>query len=82
MHELKIIEPYFTDVLKGIKTFEVRKNDRNFKVGDIVKLRKYDADTLLYSGEEILVEIKYILDDTKYCKDGYVIFGFDSIIPS
>ena len=34
VHNLKIKPQYFKDVVSGIKTFEVRKNDRNFKVGD------------------------------------------------
>lgn len=35
-HELKIKPEYFRDVVRGIKTFEVRQNDRNFGVGDII----------------------------------------------
>lgn len=31
-HELKIKPEYFRDVVRGIKTFEVRQNDRNFGV--------------------------------------------------
>ena len=35
-HELKIKPQYFWDIDCDIKTFEVRKNDRNFEVGDII----------------------------------------------
>ena len=38
VHNLKIKPQYFKDVVSGIKTFEVRKNDRNFKVGDLMVL--------------------------------------------
>lgn len=33
-HTLKICEKYADAVLNGTKSFEVRKNDRNFKVDD------------------------------------------------
>lgn len=33
-HKLKLPEPYFTEVLEGRKTFEVRRNDRGFQRGD------------------------------------------------
>lgn len=33
-HTLKIQKQYADAVLNGTKTFEIRKNDRNFKVGD------------------------------------------------
>lgn len=36
IHELKTLPEYFELVRKGIKNFEVRKNDRDFKVGDML----------------------------------------------
>jgi hypothetical protein len=39
-HELKTINPYFTEVLEGLKNFEVRFNDRDFNVGDEVRLQE------------------------------------------
>lgn len=41
-HKLKIIQPFFDDVKNGIKKFELRENDRDFKVGDEVYLQEYD----------------------------------------
>jgi len=42
VHELKTWSAYFNEVLMGRKTFEVRKNDRDFKVGDILTLVEGD----------------------------------------
>ena len=42
-HELKLDTKYFDDVKSGKKNFEIRKNDRNFKVGDILDLKKYKS---------------------------------------
>lgn len=37
-HVLKTIEPYFSAVLSGDKTFEIRRNDRGFQKGDTLVL--------------------------------------------
>jgi hypothetical protein len=42
-HELKIWPPYFEAVASGAKTFEIRKDDRGFKVGDVLVLRELDT---------------------------------------
>lgn len=74
MHELKIYPKYFEAIIDGKKTFEIRKNDRGFQVGDRVVLKEWD--NIVYSGREIHAEIKYILDD-KFIglADGYVAFS-------
>ena len=37
LHEIKLLEQYAKAKKDGIKPFEIRKNDRDFKVGDLVK---------------------------------------------
>lgn len=75
IHQLKTTPPYFTDVTSGDKTFEVRRNDRNYKVGDFLELNEYTdgAET----GRCCIVRVCYILDTPEYCKDGYVILGIE-----
>lgn len=34
LHQLKIKQCYLCHLLEGTKTFEIRKNDRDFQVGD------------------------------------------------
>lgn len=77
-HELKIYPHYFQAVLDGKKTFEIRKNDRGFNVGDTVVLKEWD--NIKYSGREIHAKIKYILDD-KFIglTSGYVAFSLEII---
>lgn len=80
-HELKISPKYFDAVEQGIKTFEVRKNDRGFAVGDLLRLREFDekseapTESLKYTGRTCEAAITYILDDKDYCPEGYVILG-------
>lgn len=42
-HELKLDIRYFDDVKSGKKNFEIRKDDRDFKVGDILELKRFDG---------------------------------------
>ena len=74
-HELKIYPKYFEAILDGKKTFEIRKNDRYFHVGDRIVLKEWD--NIKYSGREIHATIKYILDDAFIgLAEGYVAFSF------
>lgn len=43
-HELKCHPNFFRRVADGTKPFEIRKNDRDFQVGDIVILKEYDPE--------------------------------------
>ena len=42
IHELKILPQYFKEVISGSKTFEIRKNDRNFCIGDRLVLKEWE----------------------------------------
>ncbi|EAE4583199.1 DUF3850 domain-containing protein [Listeria monocytogenes] len=69
-HELKILSEYFWDIAEGRKTFEIRKNDRDFHVGDTLILREWVNE---YSGANISVEVVYMTDyEQKY---GFVVLG-------
>ena len=72
-HYLKILPEYYEAVKSGDKTFEVRKNDRDFKVDDVVHLQEYTNGE--YTGNELVKVISYVLDNVDYCKEGYVVFA-------
>lgn len=79
VHHLKIWSQYFSDVKNGIKPFEVRKKDRDFKVGDTLILDEFDNEMQHYTGAWTPKLITYILDDPQFCKDGYVVLGLKAI---
>lgn len=60
-HELKIYPRFFNAVDDGSKTFELRRNDRNFKVFDTIQLREFNPDGGGYTGRTVDVLITYIL---------------------
>lgn len=77
-HELKIYPTYFEDVISGKKKFEIRKNDRKYRVGDILILKEWD--NIKYSGREARAEVIYLIDD-KFVgiQPGYVVMGISLI---
>jgi len=60
-HELKTWPEYFEAIWDERKNFELRKNDRNFEVGDVLLLQEYEPTTEVYSGRVIKVTVTYIL---------------------
>ena len=76
LHELKILPKYYDEVISGKKRFELRKDDRDFQVGDTVSLKEFEDGK--YSGREKRFNIKYILRNCpEYgLKDGYCILGW------
>lgn len=83
IHKLKLNSCYYDDSAAGIKTFEIRKNDRDFKVGDILELREWVWSALeskgVYTGEVHWKIITYILDDAEYLQDRYVCLSVSPI---
>jgi hypothetical protein len=71
IHELKTLPKYFQAVEKGIKTFEIRRNDRNYKCGDVLILKEYSKD-VGYTGKEITVKVLYILNEQPFVPPEYV----------
>lgn len=59
IHELKCWIPYFEAVSKGFKTFEVRLNDRDYRTGDLLRLREYDPTSRGYTGRCVEARVTY-----------------------
>lgn len=83
-HILKTDPDPFMGVISGIKTFELRKNDRDFKVGDTVLLVEtgYSYEEMLKGAPLIFTKrthsfvIPYILEGPAYgLEEGWVILS-------
>lgn len=74
-HNLKTVNPYFEEVFSGRKTFEMRKNDRDFQPGDLVILMEYDAWNNSFSGRVIAFKIGYVLYAYSGLQVDFVVFS-------
>lgn len=59
-HELKLDIRYWNDVIDGRKTFEVRLNDRDYRVNDLIQFCIWDGRTCTDVRSE-LYRITYML---------------------
>jgi hypothetical protein len=59
--ELKCWPDSFDATVAGLKTAEVRSTaDRQFVVGDILKLRRWDPIAGAYTGQEALAQVRHL----------------------
>ena len=82
---LKILPEFYDAVESMEKPFEVRKNDRNYQVGDILILQEYVPEVDWpahapvfrgYTGASIRRKISYVLPGGQYGIDPeYVVLG-------
>lgn len=72
IHELKTWPESFDAVAAELKTFEIRRDDRGFKVGDRLKLVRWDPQREEYTGESITVFVEYMIDLAQFGIPGFV----------
>lgn len=86
-HELKTDSEVFKEVFFGRKTFEIRKDDRDFKVGDTLHLRETmftgkemaAGASLRYTGRECLCRVTHIMRGPCYgLAEGWCILSIDA----
>ena len=61
-HDLKVLPEYFEALVRGQKKAEVRRNDRDFQIGDVLRLMEYDAEAQQLTGRYYECSISYICD--------------------
>lgn len=80
IHELKTLKPYFDALAQGNKTYEVRKTDRDFNVGDFLALNEITEIEKKYTGRCCMVAITHILTDQEYVQPGYAILSVEPCV--
>lgn len=76
VHELKTLAEFYDDVKSGAKTFEARKDDRGFQIGDRLLLRRWNPPHEGYDGQKLLMDITYILRGPGFgIEAGHVVMG-------
>lgn len=75
-HELKIFPEFFSAVCTGVKRAELRKNDRDYRVGDTLHLMETPRGSCHRTGEFINVKITHIADVGEWMP-GYVLLSVE-----
>lgn len=91
-HELKTWPEYFEALRVGDKNFELRKNDRGFKVGDTVTLREWDpwkdsgpefkkqgTNDQRYTGRTAVRGVTYVLENFEGIAPGFCILSLGEL---
>ena len=73
IHQIRLANSYFDDVANKIKTFELRKNDRGYKEGDILEMMEFTDGK--YTGRSVKALVTYILEDYTGIEEGYCIMA-------
>lgn len=60
-HQVKSWPHLFEATLRGEKTHDVRRSEeRDYQVGDTLRLQEFDPESQRYTGRELIVRITYI----------------------
>lgn len=77
-HDLKCLKQFMSRIQTGQKTFEIRKNDRDYQVGDVLRLHQYDPESKVqwnYEGRHLMITAEITYMTSAYQQDGYVVLG-------
>ena len=84
IHEVKSWSHLFDAIRWGKKPYDLRKNDRNYKIGDVLILEKYDNIAGRYTGDVCRRTVSYITNNDTPCAvssavlpNEYCILGFE-----
>lgn len=79
-HELKTWPVPFQAVLDGTKTYEFRRNDRNFMVGDRLWLREWDNVGEAYTGRSVMAEVSYMTAGAFGVPEGFCVLALKDVV--
>lgn len=90
MHTLKTIATCWDAIQRGEKSFEVRRNDRFFQRGDVVRLRRINENGNYtpgpagdrFSTQDLDFRIGWILQGGQFgIEPGYIVFQLEPLEP-
>jgi Domain of unknown function (DUF3850) len=67
IHTLKSWPKFFDAIWQGERVHDLRRNDRDFEVGDVCELREYDPVLAKYSGRALSILVTSITSAAKPC---------------
>ncbi len=66
-HTVKSWIEFFEPISRGEKVHELRFDDRNYQVGDVLSLQEYDPHASKYTGRTLKVQITYLTSAERPC---------------
>lgn len=85
--ELKVLPEYYRGIRTHKKMYEIRKDDRDYKAGDILVLREWNGEE--YTGHKTRREVTSVLRDCAeyglmdgYCILSLQVYGWDFTRPA
>ena len=73
VHQIRIGASYFEDVRSGKKSFELRKNDRGYREGDILEMMEFSDGK--NTGRMVRVLVTYLIEGHTGLEEGYCIMA-------
>lgn len=80
-HTLKCHPHFFAAIAAGKKTFEIRRNDRDYRVGDVLDLREFDPSYGNTGRSLSGLDVVYVMtaEDFPAILPGFVIMGLRGV---
>jgi hypothetical protein len=67
IHVVKSWPRFFEPLFSGTRTHELRRNDRDYRVGDWLELHEYDPETQEFTGRTCAVAITSLTTEHEAC---------------
>ena len=62
VHKIKTLPQYFQPLCEGIKTLELRLNDRDYQVGDFLYSCEWSPNAQAFTKRTCILEVTHIVD--------------------
>ena len=87
IHELKTRVAAWPSLPRGARRVEIRRDDRDYRVGDVLRLREWDHGLADYTGNECKAVVRHVLYHTDLAcgsglVEGYVALTVDTEEPT
>lgn len=75
-HKLKIWPEYFEEIRAGRKTFEIRRNDRDYRIGDVLELHEWSPETGQFTLSAMAAKVTYLIEGPAFgIGEGWVVMS-------
>jgi len=81
-HKVKSWSYFFDAIVAGDKLHDLRKNDRDYQIGDELILQRYDMVMGRYTGDECVRTVSFITSNQFPCAYSSAVLPHDYVILS